>query len=154
MSLPTQMRATEHYDGHPLGRSILEPTIRPRAEEEAFTALGHGAHRWLREAAASGTPRIRRKRPQLRHPPHPKARRALPDRQDPRLGAGRELLDPHAHPERLTTLEWIGRKENLVISGPSGTGKSHFTEGLAQAAVEKDLKVAWFTPRDPRSHPR
>ncbi|MEV5508746.1 ATP-binding protein [Streptomyces orinoci] len=26
-----------------------------------------------------------------------------------------------------------------------GTGKSHFTEGLAQAAIEKDLRVAWFT---------
>lgn len=51
-----------HYDGHPLGRAILEPAIRPRgAEEEAFTALGEGSRRWLREAAASGTPRIRRK---------------------------------------------------------------------------------------------
>nr|WP_324611211.1 ATP-binding protein [Streptomyces sp. WM4235] len=28
---------------------------------------------------------------------------------------------------------------------PSGTGKSHFTEGLAQAAIEKDLRVSWFT---------
>lgn len=45
----------------------------------------------------------------------------------------------------LATLEWIGRAENLVIAGPSGTGKSHFTEGLAQAAIEKDLKVAWFS---------
>jgi DNA replication protein DnaC len=45
----------------------------------------------------------------------------------------------------LMTLEWIGRAENLVIAGPSGTGKSHFTEGLAAAAIEKDLKVAWFT---------
>jgi DNA replication protein DnaC len=45
----------------------------------------------------------------------------------------------------LTTLEWIGRAENLVIAGPSGTGKSHFAEGLAHAAIEKDLKVAWFT---------
>jgi DNA replication protein DnaC len=27
----------------------------------------------------------------------------------------------------------------------SGTGKSHFTEGPAQAAIEKDLRVAWFT---------
>jgi len=45
----------------------------------------------------------------------------------------------------LTTLEWIGRKENLVIAGPSGTGKSHFTEGLAHAAIENDLRVAWFT---------
>ena len=45
----------------------------------------------------------------------------------------------------LMTLEWIGRAENLVIAGPSGTGKSHLTEGLAHAAIEKDLKVAWFT---------
>lgn len=45
----------------------------------------------------------------------------------------------------LMTLEWIGRAENLVIAGPSGTGKSHFTEGLAAAAIENDLKVAWFT---------
>ncbi|MFD9591994.1 ATP-binding protein [Kitasatospora sp. NPDC059973] len=27
---------------------------------------------------------------------------------------------------------------------PSGTGKSHSTEGLARAAIEKDLKVTWF----------
>jgi DNA replication protein DnaC len=39
----------------------------------------------------------------------------------------------------------ISRAENLVIAGPSGTGKSHFTEGLAHAAIEKDLRVAWFT---------
>ena len=26
-----------------------------------------------------------------------------------------------------------------------GYGKSHLTEGLAHAAIEKDLKVAWFT---------
>ena len=45
----------------------------------------------------------------------------------------------------LTTLEWVGRHENLVVSGPSGTGKSHFVEGLAHAAIEADLRVAWFT---------
>jgi IstB-like ATP binding protein len=28
----------------------------------------------------------------------------------------------------LATLEWISRAENLVIAGPSGTGKSHFAE--------------------------
>ena len=48
--------------GHPAGRSILEPVIRPRSEAEAaFTALGPGAERWLREAAAVGTDRMRRK---------------------------------------------------------------------------------------------
>ncbi|MEU6974056.1 ATP-binding protein [Kitasatospora aureofaciens] len=52
---------------------------------------------------------------------------------------------PEPTQNSLVTLEWIGRAENLVIAGPSGTGKSHFTEGLAQAAIDKDLRVAWFT---------
>jgi DNA replication protein DnaC len=37
-----------------------------------------------------------------------------------------------------------GRAENLAIAGPSGTGKSHFVEALAHAAIEQDLRVAWF----------
>jgi DNA replication protein DnaC len=45
----------------------------------------------------------------------------------------------------LGTLEWVSRAENLVAAGPSGTGKSHFVEALAHAAIEKDLRVAWFT---------
>jgi DNA replication protein DnaC len=45
----------------------------------------------------------------------------------------------------LATLEWISRAENLVIAGPSGTGKSHFAEALAHAAIDRDLRVAWFT---------
>lgn len=52
---------------------------------------------------------------------------------------------PEATQNALVTLEWVGRAENLVITGASGTGKSHFVEGLAHAAIEKDLKVAWFT---------
>ncbi|MGI8312827.1 ATP-binding protein [Saccharopolyspora hattusasensis] len=27
----------------------------------------------------------------------------------------------------------------------SGTGKSHFVEALAHAAIENDMRVAWFT---------
>ena len=45
----------------------------------------------------------------------------------------------------LRTLEWIGRRENLVICGPSGTGKTFWLEGLGQLAVEAGLKVAWFS---------
>ena len=45
----------------------------------------------------------------------------------------------------LSTLEWVGRHENLAVAGPSGTGKSHFVEALAHAAIEADLRVAWFT---------
>ena len=47
--------------------------------------------------------------------------------------------------QALSTLEWIGRAENLAVAGPSGTGKSHFVEALAQTVIEADLKVAWFT---------
>ena len=32
-----------------------------------------------------------------------------------------------------------------MVAGPSGTGKSHFAEALAHAAIDKDLRVAWFT---------
>jgi len=47
--------------------------------------------------------------------------------------------------QALRTLEWINRKENLVICGPSGTGKTFLLEALGQQAVEQGLKVAWFT---------
>lgn len=36
----------------------------------------------------------------------------------------------------LRTLDWIGRAENLVLVGPSGTGKSHFAEAIAHAAID------------------
>ena len=31
------------------------------------------------------------------------------------------------------------------VAIPPGTGKSHFVEALAHAAIEEDLRVAWFT---------
>jgi DNA replication protein DnaC len=52
---------------------------------------------------------------------------------------------PQPTQQALATLEWISRRENLVIAGPSGSGKSHFVEGLSHAAIEQDLRVAWFT---------
>jgi DNA replication protein DnaC len=45
----------------------------------------------------------------------------------------------------LQTLEWLGRHENLVVCGPSGTGKSMFLESLGQAAVDAGRRVAWFS---------
>jgi DNA replication protein DnaC len=45
----------------------------------------------------------------------------------------------------LPTLEWVGRRENLVVCGPSGTGKTFFLEALGQLAVEAGHKVAWFS---------
>ncbi|MFA5787287.1 MAG: IS21-like element helper ATPase IstB [Actinomycetota bacterium] len=48
----------------------------------------------------------------------------------------------------LRTLEWIHRRENLVVCGPSGTGKTFFLEALGQLAVEAGMKVAWFSLED------
>jgi DNA replication protein DnaC len=48
----------------------------------------------------------------------------------------------------LRTLEWVARRENLVVCGPSGTGKTFLLEALGQHAVEAGLKVAWFTLED------
>jgi DNA replication protein DnaC len=45
----------------------------------------------------------------------------------------------------LRTLEWVHRRENLVVCGPSGTGKTFLLEALGQQAVEAGLHVAWFS---------
>jgi DNA replication protein DnaC len=50
--------------------------------------------------------------------------------------------------QALRTLEWLHRRENLVVCGPSGTGKTFLLEALGSSAVEQGLKVAWFTLED------
>jgi DNA replication protein DnaC len=45
----------------------------------------------------------------------------------------------------LRTLEWVGRAENLALTGPSGTGKSHFIEALGHAVIDAGMRVAWFS---------
>lgn len=55
---------------------------------------------------------------------------------------------PRPTQDALKTLEWVQRKENLCVCGPSGTGKSHLAEALGQAAVEAGMAVAWFTIED------
>jgi DNA replication protein DnaC len=45
----------------------------------------------------------------------------------------------------LRTLEWVGRAENLVICGPSGTGKSLFCEAIAHAVIDAGMRVSWFS---------
>jgi DNA replication protein DnaC len=41
----------------------------------------------------------------------------------------------------LRTLEWVARRENLCLAGPSGTGKSHFLEALGHHAIDEGYKV-------------
>ncbi len=45
---------------------------------------------------------------------------------------------------RLATLDFITRKENLVISGASGVGKSYIAQALGHQACLNGLKVAYF----------
>lgn len=50
----------EHYPPRPAGALERKPRARSEQERE-FLAIGPGAERWLKRAAADGTPRIRRK---------------------------------------------------------------------------------------------
>ena len=52
---------------------------------------------------------------------------------------------PAPSQQALRTLEWVHRRENLVVCGPAGTGKTFLLEALGQQAVEAGLHVAWFT---------
>jgi len=63
------------------------------------------------------------------------------------LGSWRETESAIPLPTQraLATLEWLGRAENLALCGPSGTGKTHYLEGLAAAAIESGRRVAWFS---------
>jgi DNA replication protein DnaC len=51
---------------------------------------------------------------------------------------------PRATFDYLASLEWIRAKENLVLVGPAGTGKSHTLLALGHAAVEVGVRVRYF----------
>jgi IstB-like ATP binding protein len=110
----------------------------PGARHRQSPALGPG--RGPARAAGRGGHRPRR-----RHPPDGSQGRQLPHRQDVGELAAGGVLHPQATQQALVTLEWIGRTENLAVAGPSGTGKSHFVQALAHAAIQQDLRVAWST---------
>ena len=62
------------------------------------------------------------------------------DAWDPRL-----CSIPAPTQQALRTLEWVHRRENLVVCGPAGTGKTFLLEALGQHALEAGHHVAWFT---------
>ena len=79
-----------------------------------------------------------------RWPPAAPAPRSPPGRPSTH-GTSTCPQSPRPPSKRLRTLEWITRHENLVVCGPSGTGKTFLLEALGQAAVETGRHVAWFT---------
>lgn len=50
--------------------------------------------------------------------------------------------------EYLASLEWVRAKENLLLIGPAGTGKSHTLVGCGVRAVECGLKVRYLVAAD------
>jgi DNA replication protein DnaC len=69
----------------------------------------------------------------------------------------RKLLDefkvqlssvPQATFDYLAGLEWIRARENTLLIGPAGTGKSHLLIALGHAAVEAGHRVRYFAAAD------
>ena len=50
--------------------------------------------------------------------------------------------------EELSTLEFIKRKENIILLGQSGVGKTHLAIALAYQAVQKRMKARFITISD------
>ena len=45
----------------------------------------------------------------------------------------------------LARCEYVGKRQNIIALGPSGTGKTHIALGLGLAACQKGLKVRFTT---------
>ena len=52
---------------------------------------------------------------------------------------------PKATFDYLASLEWVRAKENPVLIGPAGTGKSHVLVAVGHAAVDAGYRVRYFT---------
>jgi DNA replication protein DnaC len=48
----------------------------------------------------------------------------------------------------LASLEWVRARENLLLVGPAGTGKSHVLIGCGVRAVEQGLRVRYLVAAD------
>jgi DNA replication protein DnaC len=48
----------------------------------------------------------------------------------------------------IASLEWVQANENLLLVGPSGTGKSHVLIGCGVRAVERGMKVRYLVAPD------
>ena len=50
--------------------------------------------------------------------------------------------------DHLASLDWITTRDNLVLVGPAGTGKSHLLIAVGHAAVDAGLRVRYLTAAD------
>ena len=52
---------------------------------------------------------------------------------------------PRKQLQVLTSLAFVERKENIVLLGPSGVGKSHLAIALAYSTIMRGIKVRFIT---------
>ena len=50
--------------------------------------------------------------------------------------------------EYISSLDWVDAKENLLLIGPPGTGKSHALVGCGVRAVERGKKIRYLVAAD------
>jgi DNA replication protein DnaC len=50
--------------------------------------------------------------------------------------------------EYIASLEWVRAKENVLLIGPPGTGKSHTLVGCGVRAIERGMKVRYLAAAD------
>lgn len=55
---------------------------------------------------------------------------------------------PRARIDELAGLAFVERRENVILLGPSGTGKTHLAIALALRATERGCKVRFITAAD------
>jgi DNA replication protein DnaC len=55
---------------------------------------------------------------------------------------------PKAQIQELASLAFIERSQNVVLLGPSGTGKTHLAVALGYAATQAGIKVRFITAAD------
>ena len=55
---------------------------------------------------------------------------------------------PRSQVQELASLTFLERNENIVLLGPSGTGKTHIAMALGYAATQAGIKVRFITAAD------
>lgn len=52
---------------------------------------------------------------------------------------------PQKSAEEFLRCEWIGRSENILMCGPSGLGKTHFSVAIGQQAIAKGYRTRFVS---------
>ena len=95
--------------------------------------------------SSQGLARRRTRQPSSVLKPGPAQSGWVPHRQDLRCLGRDRVIDPGADPAGAAHPGVDPPPENLVVCGPSGTGKTHFCEALGHVAVDAGHKVSWFS---------